>query len=732
MFPQLDATKLLSYGELDRVISSAFDKWYYDSNPALPGEEVAYCWLMAVYPEYAVACMGTGQYFQVNYTMNKDGVAFAPVTEWVRLEHSWKPVKSTVHAIETLSYQGGELKALGNGKIGGYLVRFGGKDLMDEWFTKNTYFGPSDGNNADCCFHHMIPIKEGLEYLAEHLFQPIKTTKDDIGIFAETVMNMADEYEAAIYGLVEKSKLGWSSGAPGHMVRRLKSGEITRWPIAEGSTTPQPAEPRNRAFPVKSLPLPIEVAEAFKSFRPKAPAADSPAELPEAELSAVTLDSLRTGGITITDSTVTIGSPMPAATLSIPPVITDIKDLGSPIKEETIMPENQTVPDPNAAHYAALEASNKKMSDAFEALLKRLENTPAGEGITHTNMGGTQDVNVKSFADFALAVARKDIARIEKVYASKAVAEDQGATGGYYVPTSYSAELVAAQTLISPVVAKVRQIPVNSPAGNWPVLALTTAPTAGSGNTALASGLISSNIAEGGTYTDRNVYFDEINWRVAKHGDIVNVSEEMMADAPQLDGLLRALMTSALAARKERNVLSGTGVGEPLGILNAPCLINVTKATASHFTFTDVGVMLSRFKMLSGDPSRLCWIAHPSVIPDVLVLQVGTSTQATYVQNISNGSIDMPIMQYPLLRSEHLPQLAANGDVILADLGAYVIWNRGELSISFSEHAAFTTGQVVWRFDERYDGAPWLKAAVTLAGPGSAFTQSPFIQHFYA
>ena len=157
---------------------------------------------------------------------------------------------------DTMVAWGEAVKALGDGRVGGYLVRFSSEadpDLTGEWFTAKTYYGPRDGDGADTLVHHGFPLKAGLEELADRLLSPLKTTKDEIGIFAETVLNLADEYEKAIYELVEQGKLGWSSGAPGHMVRRKDSGEITRWPIAEGSLTPTPAEPRNRVITLKAL-----------------------------------------------------------------------------------------------------------------------------------------------------------------------------------------------------------------------------------------------------------------------------------------------------------------------------------------------------------------------------------------------------------------------------------------------------------------------------------------------
>jgi len=148
---------------------------------------------------------------------------------------------------------GQELKSLGDGRIGGYGITFGGKDLEGDFFTPSTYFGAHGGDGADCLFHHSLPVKGIDKAFSEHLFAPVKVTRDDIGLFCEIVLDMSHEYESAVHGLVEQKKLGLSSGAASHMVRRLASGELKRWPISEFSLTPQPAEPRNKVQTLKSL-----------------------------------------------------------------------------------------------------------------------------------------------------------------------------------------------------------------------------------------------------------------------------------------------------------------------------------------------------------------------------------------------------------------------------------------------------------------------------------------------
>lgn len=170
-------------------------------------------------------------------------------------------------------YDGGEVKALDEpGKVGGYLVRFSTEqdpDLTGDFFTAKTYFGPSDGDGADLMFHHGLPLKAELAGLADHIFRnPIKTRKDEIGIFAEAVLDMSDKYEAAIYKLAKEGKLGWSSGTAKYLIRKEDTGEIKRWPIVEGSLTPTPAEPRNKAGAIKALEeLADDASEAIEAAK---------------------------------------------------------------------------------------------------------------------------------------------------------------------------------------------------------------------------------------------------------------------------------------------------------------------------------------------------------------------------------------------------------------------------------------------------------------------------------
>jgi len=141
------------------------------------------------------------------------------------------------------------------GYVKGYLVRFGDTktaDLEGDYFTKSTDYGfpITEGKRVplNVYYHHGMDAQVGKKSIGTGFIK-----MDDTGLWYEAQLDMADEYGSMIAKLCKQGKMGFSSGAAGHLVERKSMGgasEITRWPIAEASITPTPAEYRNS---VKSL-----------------------------------------------------------------------------------------------------------------------------------------------------------------------------------------------------------------------------------------------------------------------------------------------------------------------------------------------------------------------------------------------------------------------------------------------------------------------------------------------
>lgn len=135
-------------------------------------------------------------------------------------------------------------------KVGGYLVRFTGPDAPDltgEYFTGETDFDADFPGKTTTYFNHGMDAKVGKRRMGR-----ADLTRDDVGIWAETILQERDAYEKFIAELALAGKLGWSSGSVAHLVEK-DAGRITYWPIAEASLTHTPAEPRNGVLPLKSL-----------------------------------------------------------------------------------------------------------------------------------------------------------------------------------------------------------------------------------------------------------------------------------------------------------------------------------------------------------------------------------------------------------------------------------------------------------------------------------------------
>ena len=163
---------------------------------------------------------------------------------------------------ETLINFGGEIKSLGGGRVGGYLVRFStadDPDLAGDYFTKETDFDLYEGKRTATLYDH------GLDgQLKRRKLGYGHAKLDEVGVWFEAQLEARDDYERKVLELVEAGKLGWSSGSAPHLVERKAvkdASEILSWPIVEASLTPRPCEPRTSVQSLKSYQLEHQYAE---------------------------------------------------------------------------------------------------------------------------------------------------------------------------------------------------------------------------------------------------------------------------------------------------------------------------------------------------------------------------------------------------------------------------------------------------------------------------------------
>ena len=322
-----------------------------------------------------------------------------------------------------------------------------------------------------------------------------------------------------------------------------------------------------------------------------------------------------------------------------------------------------------------------------------------------------------------------------------ALAESSGITGGYTVPPMFATQLQMMAIEESIVAPRASHLPMTSLTLTVPSLDLTT--VQGAGNTPFLGGVKPAWTSEAATRAETEPTFRSTELKANELSFYTVASNTLLADnAISLDTLLTQLFKNAIAWYTDYAYLQGNGVGKPLGVLNAPAAISVTKAGgASTFIYNDAAAMFSKLYIGLARLKSLTWIAHQSVIPQILQLNDGAlisgQTSARLVfQPLSEGAkAGIPesagmwsfgeIFGVPLLISEKLPALGTKGCVMLVDWSKYLLGDRMDLMIDVSPHVNFLQNQMVWRVIWRGDGQPWLQNPITLAD--GTYQVTPFV-----
>ena len=372
------------------------------------------------------------------------------------------------------------------------------------------------------------------------------------------------------------------------------------------------------------------------------------------------------------------------------------------------------------ASKVASEIKSDLMSSLKTDVMNEILNDPIAlkNGVVSPD-GGSADKEVKNFADFTAAVLRNDAKRLSSIYEVKAQYESDGKFGGYAVPPQF-AGMIDGYAIEESIIRKgATVIPTTLAEYKAPRIDQTIAPD---GSSAMLGGIKLYWTAERGNIQQTTMKMDMIDLKVNKMGAYVQISEELLADAQALSGLLIQKFGEAKGWFEDYAFLNGNGVGKPLGILNAPATYSVSRNTASHFKLEDAQNMVSRLP--SASRGRAVFVMHQSVMPDLMNLAT-SGNFVTFLRDLQ-GRPETRLLGIPVEYTEKIPVLGTAGDVLLIDRSAYYILNRKDTTIATSNEVAFLTDEVVMKVTSRLDGQPAFNDKITLAD--GSYQVSPFVK----
>jgi len=227
---------------------------------------------------------------------------------------------------------------------------------------------------------------------------------------------------------------------------------------------------------------------------------------------------------------------------------------------------------------------------------------------------------------------------------------------------------------------------------------------------------------EEAAYSETRPKLGRVTLSLKKLTGLAYMSEEILEDSPvSMEQLLRRGFSDGLSFQINKVLIRGTGAGQPLGFLNAPCLISTTAETgqtAATIVYENILKMYAH----SSNPGNSIWIANQGVLPQLATMSLAVGTGGAPVFLPANGASGTPyntLMGRPIVWNNHCSALGTVGDILFVDLSQYLVGMKAGQGMGgrfdMSIHLKFDYGQVAYRFMFRIDGQPWWPTYLTPA-----------------
>ena len=307
--------------------------------------------------------------------------------------------------------------------------------------------------------------------------------------------------------------------------------------------------------------------------------------------------------------------------------------------------------------------------------------------------------------------------RLTKAALSSFANENVGADGGYLVPTEYADKIYANVWADDGLLAQTDQLTISRNS-----MTFVTDENTPWGS----SGVQTYWVEEAGAITQSKPALKYDTLRLSKIAALCPATDELLSDANAAESLLASRAGDAIRYAVEDAILFGTGAGQPLGILNAGCLVTqAKKAAQAADTVVAENIVNMYARMMHRPNGNAVWICNADCLPQLFTMSLNNNP--LYLPNMQLA--DAPygtLFGRPLIISQHCNTVGDLGDIFFADLSQYVtVVKAGGVDSARSMHLWFDQATEAFRFSMRIAGQPWMGAAVD--SDNSADDVSPFV-----
>ena len=338
----------------------------------------------------------------------------------------------------------------------------------------------------------------------------------------------------------------------------------------------------------------------------------------------------------------------------------------------------------------------------------------------------------RNFGDFAFAVRNAslngrevDQRLLRNAAASTYGSEGSGADGGFAVPPDFRSEIMTKVFGEDSLVA--RTDAMRSSSNQITIPTDMTTPWDSTG------GIQAYWTGEAAAISQSKPALQDITVKAHKLAVLVPITEELAEDAPAIGSYLNRKVPEKLDFKISNALVRGNGVGQPLGFLNSPALVTVSKEsgpqTADTIVAANIVKMFARMPVQSRRTA--VWLIHPDAEPQLPLMTIGD--QPIYVP--AGGFRDSPfgtLLGRPVIPHQVCETVGDLGDIMFVDFAQYLALMKtgggrdaNGVKSDVSMHLWFDQDLLAFKTTVRLGGQPWWSAA-TSSRDGS-FTQSPFV-----
>lgn len=305
--------------------------------------------------------------------------------------------------------------------------------------------------------------------------------------------------------------------------------------------------------------------------------------------------------------------------------------------------------------------------------------------------------------------------------AASGLNESTPSDGGFLVQQDFVTELLKRTYETGILASKVKKIPISTNANGMKINAIDEDSRA---NGSRWGGVQTYWEGEADEITASKPKFRQMELSLKKLTGLCYATDELLQDAAALEAVIRQAFAEEFGFKIDDAILSGSGEGEPLGILNSGAIVTVVKEASQTDIITVENLIKMWNRLWSRSRANAVWYINQELEPYLYTLKIGD--KPVYIP--AGGLSEKPygtLFGRPVVPIEQCSAAGEVGDIILADIGQYLLIDKGGIKSASSIHVRFLYDENVFRFIYRVDGKPiWTKPLTPYKGSA---TVSPFV-----